>query len=77
MRLGKAVMCAECEDQEAAMQCDTCVEPFCGPCFQQQHHRGRRASHPSHDLAAAALMPAPRGELIGIGARPLSRMFDC
>ena len=65
----KPVSCIECEDQEAAMLCLTCNEPFCGPCFNQQHHRGKRAQHATQPINNT-VMPAPSGQVIGLAADP-------
>eukprot|EP00053_Salpingoeca_punica_P013942 m.126556 g.126556 ORF g.126556 m.126556 type:complete len:607 (+) comp16341_c0_seq1:216-2036(+) len=51
-------MCVECEDQEAALLCVTCDEPFCGPCWAQQHNSGSRKEHETKALLGA-VMPQP------------------
>ncbi len=62
-------MCIECEDQEAAVMCNTCAEPFCGPCFGQQHHRGKRADHRPIPILGE-LLAQPAGSVVGLGLDP-------
>ena len=40
-----AVMCVECEDQEATVKCQNCVDYYCDPCYEDQHRKGQRAKH--------------------------------
>lgn len=38
-------ICDDCCEIEAVLECSVCNELFCGPCFNQIHRGGRRASH--------------------------------
>ncbi|CAM9144198.1 unnamed protein product [Choristocarpus tenellus] len=50
--------CVECEDQHAEMECLSCGEPFCRPCWGSLHRHGKRAEHVTRALIGE-LMPAP------------------
>eukprot|EP00041_Stephanoeca_diplocostata_P039064 m.1584736 g.1584736 ORF g.1584736 m.1584736 type:complete len:572 (-) comp25320_c0_seq67:4651-6366(-) len=67
MASGDVLLCVECEDQSAAVQCLQCDEPFCRPCFQMQHRKGKRRLHNTENLLGE-LMPKPAGELAGAQA---------
>ena len=60
-------MCCECEDQEAAVECQNCGEPFCSPCYQMQHRKGKRTAHTAIPVLGE-IMAMPAGEKMGLGA---------
>jgi hypothetical protein len=43
--------CAECEDADAAVRCDQCLDAYCELCFQWIHSRGKRTTHTKQKLA--------------------------
>lgn len=60
-------MCVECEDTEAALRCDACLDEYCVLCFGAQHRSGTRAKHKyttlpgaAAQLAVAAPLPPPK-----------------
>eukprot|EP00049_Salpingoeca_infusionum_P002808 m.60090 g.60090 ORF g.60090 m.60090 type:complete len:566 (-) comp11799_c1_seq1:124-1821(-) len=57
------VTCVECEDQQAELECTDCQEPFCRPCWDQQHRRGKRAEH-STVLLLGDIIPEGMGTAI-------------
>jgi len=42
---GKYVICVECEDVPAVVECAECQDVFCGLCFEWLHKKGNRSKH--------------------------------
>lgn len=52
------LLCIECESHAATVRCLDCGEPFCRPCVEALHRRGKRAEH-RREAILGALMAAP------------------
>lgn len=44
--------CVECEDQQADVFCEQCLDDFCTVCFTHQHRKGTRQKHSIKKLRA-------------------------
>ena len=46
----KYIVCVECEDVPAVVECLSCKDVFCGLCFEWVHKKGKRASHQTKEV---------------------------
>ena len=47
---GALIVCAECEEAPAAVQCAQCEDPFCHACAEYVHRKGKKALHDLEDI---------------------------
>ncbi len=47
------VYCSECDQRRATHLCDQCGDPYCVPCFDASHFKGKKKDHTRREWGKA------------------------